>query len=246
MKTKNELKITGVNAALVLSLILTVTLGCGWLGKKQEQVQDLPKIEKFKELRTSGTITTLNTGGSCMKKINGAMKSFPQVGFSYSVDGAKYDDTGCAYDAALTVGAKVDVCYTTTTPPKAEICSTPSSNSAPVSSNTTSSTGSTNTTNPKPLNKGSGTLATDILGNWINQYGAVYTFTAEGGYGSATAKKAGQSGNYRVVDEQKVIITIMVPGKNVSQDNEVKISINGNKMTMTTSEGESETLTKLK
>ena len=245
MKTTNELKITGANAALVLGLILSVTLGCGLFGKKQEQVQDLQKIQKFKEMRTTGTITSANTGGSCMKKINGAMKSFPQVGFSYSIDGANYEDTGCAYDSALSVGAKVDVCYTTTTPPKAEICSTPSSNSK-VGSDTTGSTGSTNPTNPVPLNKGSGTLASDIVGNWINPYGAVYAFTAEGGFASATAKKVSQSGTYRVVDGQKVIITIMVPGKNVSQDNEVKISINGNKMTMTTSEGESETYTKLK
>ena len=244
MKTTNELKITGANAALVLVLTLTVTLGCGWLGKKQEQVQDLQKIQKFKELRTTGTITSVNTGGSCMKKINGAMKTFPQVGFSYSVDSAKYDDTGCAYDTALTVGAKVEVCYTTTTPPTAEICSTPSSNS-PVSSDTTDSSSSTNTTNPMPLNKGTGTLAADIVGNWQNPQGLVFAFTADGGFGSATAKGVNQSGTYRVVDKQTIIITVVVPEKKISQENKMKTSVSGNKMTVTSSEGETVIFTKL-
>ena len=120
-----SLKITGVNAGLVLALVLTVTLGCGWLGKKQEPGQNLPKTQKFREVRTSGTITSANTGGSCMKKINGVMKTMPEVGFSYSVGGVSYNGTGCANGSSPAVGTKVEVCYITTTPPTAEICSTP-------------------------------------------------------------------------------------------------------------------------
>ncbi len=231
MKTKNELKIAGANAALVLALIVSVTLGCGWLGKKQQQTQNVQKIEKFKELRTTGTITSVNTGGSCMKKINGAMKTFPQVGFSYTVDGAKYDDTGCAYDSTLTVGAKVDVCYTTTTPPKAEICSSPS-------------TSSTNSASPATPNVAKGTLAADIVGNWKNSTGGVLTFTAEGGFALIADNGSKASGTYRVADEQTVMMATLEPGKKTSFEDKWKISVSGSKMTLSQREGKSEILTK--
>jgi hypothetical protein len=119
---KGTTKTVGANAALGLMLILAVVLGCGnW--KKRKQVQSNQPLQISKELRTVGTITSANTGGGCTKKINGQFVTSPQVGFSYSVDGKSYTSVGCTYDPKTTVGTRVNICYSSSSPASGKPCS---------------------------------------------------------------------------------------------------------------------------
>jgi hypothetical protein len=78
--------------------------------------------QKFRELRTVGTATSLNTDGSCTKKVNGQMISAPQIGFTYTVGDTTYNGVGCAYDSSLQIGSKVNFCYQSTRPGVSDVC----------------------------------------------------------------------------------------------------------------------------
>lgn len=119
---KNITETPGANAALGLALIIAVTLGCGLFTKKQT-VPTTPPLQISRELRTTGTVTSASTGGSCSKKVDGKFVTTPQIGFSYSVDGRDYTSVGCTYDPKTAVGAKINVCYTTTSAAGAKPCS---------------------------------------------------------------------------------------------------------------------------
>ena len=119
---KTPIRTNGVNIALAISLILTVALGCNGL-RRNRTTQTNPPFQTFKELKTTGTITSANTGGTCMKNINGQSVRTPQVGFSYTVDGKSYESVGCTYNPQTTVGAKINVCYNSSSPTSAKPCS---------------------------------------------------------------------------------------------------------------------------
>ena len=112
----------------------------------------------------------------------------------------------------------------------------------PVSNN--GSTSSTNSANPATSNVAKGTLAADIVGNWKSSLGGVLTFTADGGFSSIADNGVKSSGTYRVADEQTVMMATVEPGKKSSFEDRWKISVSGNKMTLSQSEGKSEILTK--
>jgi len=118
---KENTKTAGANVALGLMLILAGGLGCRGLNKRQTSQSNQP-LQISKELKTSGTITSANTGGSCAKKINGQIVRSAQVGFSYSVDGKSYASVGCTYDPQTTVGTRVSVCYDPSSPAGAKPC----------------------------------------------------------------------------------------------------------------------------
>jgi hypothetical protein len=80
-------------------------------------------MQVSKELRTSGTVTSANSGGFCAKKINGQIVRSPQVGFSYSVDGKSYTSVGCTYNPQTTVGTRINVCYSSSSAAGAKPCS---------------------------------------------------------------------------------------------------------------------------
>lgn len=119
---KTIAKTAGANALLGFALILTVGLGCRGLNKRTANQGNQP-TQISKELRTSGTITSANTGGSCAKKINGEIVRSPQVSFSYSVDGKNYTSLGCTYNPQTTVGTRINVCYSASSPAAAKPCS---------------------------------------------------------------------------------------------------------------------------
>ena len=110
------------NAVIGLALIFAVGLGCRGLNKRTA-TQNNQSMQISKELRTTGTITSANTGGSCAKKINGEIVRSPQVGFSYSVDGKNYTSVGCTYNPQTTVGTRINVCYSSSSPASAKPCS---------------------------------------------------------------------------------------------------------------------------
>jgi len=112
----------GASAVLGLALIFAVGLGCRGLNKRTANQSNQP-MKIFKELKTSGTVTSANAGGSCAKKINGVIVRSPQVGFSYSVDGKSYTSVGCTYNPQTMVGARIDVCYNSSSPASAKPCS---------------------------------------------------------------------------------------------------------------------------
>lgn len=118
---KENIKTAGVNVALGLMLILAGGLGCRGLNKRQTSQSNQPQI--YREQKTSGTITSANTGGSCAKKIDGQIVRSAQVEFSYSVDGKSYTSVGCTYDPQTTVGTRVSVCYNPSAPAGAKPCS---------------------------------------------------------------------------------------------------------------------------
>ncbi|GEM_PF-3588927 len=111
----------GVSAVLGFALIFAVGLGCRGLNKRTANQSNQP-MKIFKELKTSGTVTSTNLGGSCAKKINGVIVRSSPVGFSYSVDGKSYTSTGCTYNPQTMVGARIDVCYNSSSPASAKPC----------------------------------------------------------------------------------------------------------------------------
>ena len=115
-------KTVGINAVLGLALIVGVGLGCRGLNKRTA-TQNNQSLQISKELRTSGTVTSANTGGSCAKKIDGQIVRSAQVGFSYSVDGKNYTSVGCTYNPQTTVGTRINVCYSSSSPAGAKPCS---------------------------------------------------------------------------------------------------------------------------
>lgn len=119
---KPNAKTAGANAALGFALMLAVVLGCGNFKKHQANQNDQP-IKISKETRTSGTVTSADSGGFCVKKINGQMVRSPQVGFSYSVDGKNYTSVGCTYNPQTVVGTRISVCYSSSSPAGAKPCS---------------------------------------------------------------------------------------------------------------------------
>ena len=120
MRTPNTKSIA--DAALGLALIVAVALGCGKFRKGQSSRTTQP-LQTFQELKTGGTITSADTGGTCAKNFNGQMMRSPQVGFSYSVDGKNYTSVGCTYNPQTAVGAKINVCYNSSSPMNAKPCS---------------------------------------------------------------------------------------------------------------------------
>jgi hypothetical protein len=119
---RTNAKTAGINAALGLALIFAVGMGCRGLNKRTA-TQNNQSMQISKELRTSGTVTSANTGGSCAKKINGEIVRSPQVGFSYAVDGKSYTSIGCTYNPQTTVGTRINVCYSSSSPASAKPCS---------------------------------------------------------------------------------------------------------------------------
>ena len=120
--SERHAKTLGINAVLGLALIFTVGIGCRGL-KKRQAINISQPTQISKELKTSGTVTSANTGGSCAKKINGQMVRSAQVGFSYAVDGKSYTSVGCTYNPETTVGTRINVCYSSASPAGAKPCS---------------------------------------------------------------------------------------------------------------------------
>ena len=103
MKTPDTKSIADIAPGLVL--IAAAALGCGKF-KKGQSSQTTQPLQTFQELKTGGTITSANTGGTCAKNFNGQKVRSPQVGFSYTVDGKSYESVGCTYNPQTAVGAK--------------------------------------------------------------------------------------------------------------------------------------------
>jgi len=120
--TERHAKTVGINAVLGLALIFTVGIGCRGL-KKREPIDINQPTRISRELRTSGTVTSANSGGFCAKKINGQMVRSPQVAFSYSVEGKTYTSVGCTYDPQTAVGTRINVCYSSLSAAGAKPCS---------------------------------------------------------------------------------------------------------------------------
>ena len=111
----------GATALLGFALILAVGIGCRGLNKRSANQSSQP-MKVFKELKTTGTVTSTNVGGSCAKKINGVIVRSSPVGFSYSVDGQSYTSTGCTYNPQTMVGSRIDVCYNSSSAASAKPC----------------------------------------------------------------------------------------------------------------------------
>lgn len=112
-------KNVSVNAVLGLAIIFTVGIGCR--GLKKHQAINISQSTQI--VKTTGTVTSANTGGSCAKKINGQIVRSSQIGFSYSVAGSSYTSVGCTYDPQTTVGTRISVCYSSSSPAGAKPCS---------------------------------------------------------------------------------------------------------------------------